>query len=85
MAEVETGNGDKHSMSFDPHYVEQHSGVMLYTSFSISNFIDMDECAFVVINGRKSQDVGYVIGDDIPSLCFENGYWGNLHNIRIRS
>jgi len=76
MAEVETGNGDKHSMSFDPHYVEQHSGVMLYTSFSISNFIDMDECAFVVINGRKSQDVGYVIGDDIPSLCFENGYWG---------
>ncbi len=76
ICDVETGNGNKSRVEFDPYFVEQHKGVMLYTDFNVNSFVDTDEYAFVEINGKGIQNVRYVIGDEIPSLCFSNGYWG---------
>lgn len=76
QADVSNGSGTKQSISFEPYYVEQYKGVMLYTEFNVSRVIDMDECAFIEISGRNMSNVRYVIGDEIPSLCFSDGYWG---------
>lgn len=76
-ADIEKGNGAKDTIEFSPNFVEQNKGVMLYTKFNVSTFIDIDECVMIEIDGRGMQNARYVVGtDSIPSLCFSNGYWG---------
>ncbi len=76
IADTETGDGGRAEISYEPSYVERHKGIMLYMSFNVKSFVDIDECAFIIINGRGMDNVRYLIGDEIPSLCFANGYWG---------
>lgn len=82
LARVEYGSGEADMLSFEQYYVEMHIGVMLYALFDVADYIDFDECAFLIINGRNMQSAQYLLGDDIPVLCFSNGYYGT-YNISI--
>ena len=76
-AEILLGNGTTQTITYDIDYVQSHQDVMLYLSFDMQSFYDaIDEFIFVYIEGRKLSQ-RYIVGDELPVLCYENGYWGN--------
>lgn len=71
------GDYTEQAVEFTKAYVEQNAGVMRYVSLGFIDFIDtIDEYVMLNINGRGLPDVAYVKGDELPVLCYENGFYG---------
>lgn len=76
FAEVTYGNGIKDSVVFNQSYIEENDGAMRYVTLDINRLTDnMDEFIMLSISGR-SLDTQYLWGDELPTLSFENGYYG---------
>lgn len=76
-ADILLGNGTTQTITYDLDYVESHRNVMLYISFDMNSFYDaIDDFIFIRIEGRNLS-ARFVVGDELPILSYENGYWGN--------
>lgn len=76
-AVVTNGVGEKQTVEFNNEYVSQNENVMLYVSLEMQSLIDnIDEFSMICITGRKFEDKVFVVGDELPTLALENGYYG---------
>ena len=77
-AKVQYGNGTEELIGFNQEYVTTNEGVMLYSSMDMQGFADnLDECVMIILEGRSLDRVLYLSSDELPVLCFENGFWGS--------
>lgn len=75
-AQITYGNGNTENVVFNQTYIEENDGAMRYVAFDINAITDnMDEFTMLSITGR-SLDAQYLWGDELPTLSFENGYYG---------
>lgn len=75
-AQITYGNGNKENIVFNQTYIEENDGAMRYVAFDINAITDnIDEFTMLSISGR-SLDAQYLWGDELPTLSFENGYYG---------
>ena len=83
IAQVTQGDGTFSELCFDRAYVEQYSDILRYISFTVVDLFDsLDDFVLLNISGRGIDSLTYLIGDDIPELCFDNGYYG-VYSITI--
>lgn len=76
-AEAQAGDGSVTAINFDAAYTAANKDVMLYTGLKLGRITDnMDEFAMLMIDGRGISEAVYLDGDDLPHLCYENGYYG---------
>lgn len=77
-AKVQYGNGTEELIGFNQEYVTTNEGVMLYSSMDMQGFADnLDEYVMIILEGRSLDRVLYLSSDELPVLCFENGFWGS--------
>lgn len=78
MANVQYGNGSEELIGFNQEYVTTNEGVMLYISMDMQSFADnLDEYVMIILEGRALDRVLYLSSDELPTLCYENGFWGS--------
>lgn len=76
-AEAQIGDDSVTTINFDAAYVAANKDVMLYTGLKLDRITDnMDEFAMLMIDGRGLSEAVYLDGDELPHLCYENGYYG---------
>lgn len=76
-AEAQVGDGSITAINFDAAYTAANKDVMLYTGLKLDHITDnMDEYAMLMIDGRGLSEAVYLDGDELPNLCYENGYYG---------
>lgn len=77
-ANVQYGNGMEELIGFNQEYVTTNEGVMLYISMDMQSFADnLDEYVMIILEGRALDRVLYLSSDELPVLCYENGFWGS--------
>lgn len=77
-ANVQYGNGTEEVIGFNQEYVTTNEGVMLYISMDMQSFADnLDEFVMIILEGRALDRVLYLSSDELPVLCYENGFWGS--------
>jgi len=76
IAEVTYGSGENEVITFNQTFVNENTAAMRYTEFTVQALMDnIDAFTMIIISGRNL-DGRYVSGDELPILCYENGYYG---------
>lgn len=77
IADVTQGDGTSSEIDFDLAFVKNNADIMRYLSVAFVDLFDsLDDYVMLNINGRGI-DGTYLAGDEIPVLCYENGYYGS--------
>lgn len=75
-ADIIYGDGTEETVVFSKQYISENTAAMRYLRFEPRSLADnIDSFVMLSVSGRNL-DAQYVMGDEMPVLCYENGYSG---------
>lgn len=76
IGQVVTGNGESTEIDFNRNFIDNNANAMRYLSFAVQSVMDNSDLFVMLEIDGKGISSRYVWGEELPILCYENGYSG---------